>query len=193
MKLLQNEGTSGRNVPMLLLLAVGIIDFLFITMESQFSGIAYYLAETYLVVPCLLFLGYVLREKQSRFARGRLLLAAAMVSWFVIAQCIHKLSGMENHPMGTVFFVYLMAFPYAALSDDRACAGLRWIGGMFVAASLVLVLDTLLLLLNRVPSFMQELLFWNGARLNPLWHPNIAASYWMNGIGFSLAFCSMAR
>ena len=110
MKWLQKEGTSEYNVPMLLLLAVGIIEFLFITQESRFSGIGYYLAETYLIVPCLLLLGYSLGKNQSTFARRRLMLAAAAVSWFVIAQCIHKLSGMENHPMATVFFVYLMAF-----------------------------------------------------------------------------------
>lgn len=192
MKLFQKEGTSGKNIPLLLLLAVGAIEFLYITLESRFSGIGYYLTETYLIVPCLLFLGYVLRERQTVFARRRLLLAVAAATWFVIVQCIHKLSGMENHPMATVFFVYLMAFPFAVLSDDQGNAGLWWIGGMFVTASLVLVFDTVLLLLNLVPSDMQALLFWNGARLNPLWHPNIAAAYFMIGIGFSLAFCSMA-
>ena len=54
--------------------------------------------------------------------------------------------------MATVFLVYLMAFPFAALAEDRKNAGLRLIGGVFVAASLVLVFYTVLLLLNRVPS-----------------------------------------
>jgi len=193
MKWLQKEGTSEKNIPMLLLLAVGIVEFLFITLESLFSGIGYYLSETYLIVPCLLLLGYGLREKQTPFVRRRLLLAGAAVAWFVFVQCVHKLSGMESHPMATVFFVYLMAFPFAVLSDDRKNAGLWWIGGMFVTASLVLVFYTVLLLLNLVPSGMEQVLFWNGARLNPLWHPNIAAGYWMIGIGFSLAFCVMAR
>ena len=192
MKWFQKEGTSEYHVPLLLLLAVGIIEFLFITLESRFSGIGYYLAETYVIVPCLLLLGYVMREKQSVFARRRLLLATAAVSWFVIVQCIHKLSGMENHPMATVFLVYLMAFPFAALAEDRKNAGLRLIGGVFVAASLVLVFYTVLLLLNRVPSGMEGILFWDGARLNPLWHPNIAASYFMIGIGFSLVFCCLS-
>lgn len=95
--------------------------------------------------------------------------------------------------MATVFLVYLMAFPFAALAEDRKNAGLRLIGGVFVAASLVLVFYTVLLLLNRVPSGMEGILFWDGARLNPLWHPNIAASYFMIGIGFSLVFCCLAR
>ena len=193
MNFLSKEGSSERNIPLLLLLVVGVIEFLFITLESLFSGIGYYLAETYVVVPCLLLLGYALREKPTAFAQKRLLLAGVAIFWFVIVQSIHKLSGMENHPMGTVFLVYLMAFPFAALTDDRDNRGLRWIGGMFVTASLVLVFYTVLLLLNRIPAGLEGHLFWDGARLHPLWHPNIAASYFMMGIGFCLVFCTIAR
>lgn len=193
MKFWQKEGTSGKNVPMLLLFAVGIIEFLFITLESRFSGIGYYLAENYVIVPCLLMLGYVLQKQQVPFTRRRLMLAGAALSWFVAVQCIHKLSGMENHPMGTVFLVYLMAFPFAALSEDWGSVGLRFIGGTFMAASLVLVGCSALLLMDMVPAALTKHVFWDGARLNPLWHPNIAASYFMIGIGFSAAFCAMAR
>lgn len=193
MKWLQKEGTSEYNVPLLLLLAVGIIEFLYITLESQFSGIGYYLVETYLIVPCLLLLGYALRERRCPHAGWRLLLAGVAVGWFVIVQCIHKLSGMDNHPMATVFFVYLMAFPFAFLADDRKNAGLGLIGGMFTVASLVLVGYSALLFFGRVPAGLTDEVFWDGARLNPLWHPNIAAGYFMIGIGFSLAFCFRAQ
>lgn len=193
MKWLPKEGLSEKNIPMLLLLAVGIIEFLFITLESLFSYIGYYLAETYLIVPCLLLLGYALQKKPTAFARRRLLLSVAAVSWFVIVQCIHRLLGMDNHPMATVFFVYLMAFPFASVAEDQTNAGLRWIGGMFVAASLVLVGYSLLLFLNLVPSGMKEVLFWDGARLHALWHPNINACFFMIGIGFSAAFCTMTK
>jgi len=193
MKWLQKEGTGGKNVPLLLLLAVGIIEFLFLTLESMFSGIGYYLAENYLIVPCLLLLGYALREKITVFARRRLLLAVAAVAWFVIVQMQHTLSGMESHPMATVFFVYLMAFPFASLSDDRENSGIRLIGGIFVAAALVLVGYSLLLLAGWIPSFMREVLFWDGARLHALWHPNITACYLLVGIGFASAFCVPAE
>ena len=193
MKWLQKEGTSSKNVPMLLLLAAGVIEFLFITLENQFSGIGYYLAETYVIVPCLLLLGYMLREELGSFARRRLLLAGAAVGWFVIVQCIHKLSGMENHPMATVFFVYLMAFPFASLADDWKNAGLWCIGGMFIAAALVLVGYSAMLLLDLVPGGMEAYLYWDGARLHALWHPNVAAGYFMIGIGFSLALCFLTR
>lgn len=193
MRLLQKEGASGKKLPLLLLLAVGVIEFLFITLESQLSGIGYYLAENYVIVPCLLLLGYGLQQKQTPFARRRLLLAGMAIAWFVICQCIHTLSGMENHPMATVFLVYLMAFPFASLAEDHENAGLRLMGSVFVAASLVLVGYSVLMLLDMVPESMKQYLFWDGARLNALWHPNIVAGYLMIGIGFSLAFCAMAR
>lgn len=192
MKWLQKEGTGEKNVPMLLLLAVGVIEFLFISLESLFSGVSYYLAETCLIIPCLLFLGYVLREKQSTFSRRRLMLAVAAASWFVIVQCIHKLQGMENHPMATVFFIYLMAFPFAALTDDRENKGFWWISSMFVTASLVLVFYTVLLMIDLVPAGLKAHLFWDGARLHAMWHPNINACYFMIGIGFSAAFWARA-
>ena len=193
MKLLQKEGKTEKNVPMLLLLAVGIIEFLFMTLESRFFGMGYYLAETYVIVPCLLFLGYILREKLSPFAGRRLVLAAAAVGWFVFVQCIHRLLGMGNHPMTTVFFVYLMGFPFAALSDDRDNRGLWWIGGVLTAVSLVLAGYSACLVLGRVPESLRDVLYWDGSRLYALWHPNISACYFMIGIGFSAAFLEQAR
>ena len=87
MKLLQKEGISGKKVPMLLLLAVCVIEFLFITQESRFSGLSYYLAENYVIVPCLLLLGWVLREKQTPFVRRRLILAAAAAVAMLMTGC----------------------------------------------------------------------------------------------------------
>lgn len=193
MNLLRKEGISPKNVPVLLLLAAGVMEFLMITLESRFSAIAYYLTENYLIVPCLLFLGYTLRGEVTAFAKRRLLLSLAAVAWFVIVQMQHALSGMEHHPMATVFFVYLMAFPFASLAEDRDNTGIRWIGKLLVAASLVLVGYSLFLVLDWVPEGMGEVLFWDGARLHALWHPNISACYFMIGIGFSAAFCARAE
>lgn len=190
MKLFQKEGLSGKNIPLLLLLAAGIMEFLMITLERRFSSVAYYLTETYLIVPCLLFLGCILRDEMTTFARRRFLLSLAAVAWFVAVQIQHRLSGMENHPMVTVFFVYLMAFPFASSTEDRNDTGIRWIGMLLVSASLVLAGYSLLLVLDWVPEGMQEVLYWDGARLHALWHPNISACYFMIGIGFCAAFCA---
>lgn len=187
------SGLTGERLPFLLLLAAGMMEFLLIVVERKLYYLGYYLAETYLVVPCLLFLGYVLRGSLSAFAGKRLLLAAAAVAWFMIAQLFHKISGMESHPMATVFFVYLMGFPFAALTEDRENTGIRLMGRLLLAASLVLVGYAVILLLDLVPQSLRDNIFWDGARLTVLWHPNVAASYFMIGIGFAAAFYLQAK
>lgn len=182
-----------EQLPYLLLAVAGMIEFLFITLEGRFSGLGYYLTENYLIVPCLLFLGYTLQKPLPDFTRRRLRLAVTAVSWFVIVQIVHKLSDMGNHSMAPVFFVYLMAFPFAVLADDRSNTGIRWIGSMFVAASLVLVAYSALLVLNRVPERLKDDIYWASMRLRPFWNPNVVACYFMIGIGFAAAFLARAQ
>lgn len=179
--------------PFVYLAAAGVLEFLFITMVAIPSYLGYYLAETYLIVPSLLFLGYVLREKTTGFARRRLLLAGLAVAWFFISQVQHKLSGMENQIITTVFSVYLLAFPFAVLTDDRENTGIRRIGKLLVAAALVLVGYTVILLLNKVPASWQEFIYWDGSRLTACWHPNITACYLMMGMGFGMALLLQAK
>lgn len=189
----QLETPSEKNMQLLFLLAAGILEYLFITMESLFSYIGYYLTEDYIIVPCLLFVGVALTRNLTRSAKRDLCLSSAMVIWFVIVQIQHKISWMEPHPMGTVFFVYLMAFPFASVTEDGSKhAGLKMIGRIFVAASLVLVLYTVLLLLDCVPSVLAPYVYWDGARLHALWHPNIDACIFMIGIGLCMAFAFQA-
>ena len=187
------HSVSRERLPFWYLAAAGLLEFLFITMVCIPSYLGYYLAETYLIVPCLLFLGHVLQTKQSDFARRRLVLAVAAVVWFVISQIIHKLYGMENQPISTVLGVYLLAFPFAALTDDRENTGLWQTGKFFLAAALVLVAYSGILLLDLVPDGWKEFLYWDGTRLNVFWHPNITACYLMIGMGFGMVFLLRAK
>ena len=193
MKLFCKEGDSRKNTMFLLLAAAGVLEFLFMTLENRFSGLAYYLTETYLIVPALLFLGCALAGQLPKFAKGRLLLAGTAIAWFALVQLIHKLSGMETHPIATVFFVYLMAFPFASVTEDGENLGLRWIGGMFLAAALVLAGYGVVLLADLVPAGLRQSIFWDGARLHVFWHPNMSACFFMLGIGFAAAFLVQTR
>lgn len=187
------HSVSRERLPFWYLAAAGLLEFLFITMVCIPSYLGYYLAETYLIVPCLLFLGHVLQTKQSDFARRQLVLAGAAVVWFVISQIIHKLYGMENQPISNVLGVYLLAFPFAALTDDRENTGLWQTGKFFLAAALVLVAYSGILLLDLVPDGWKEFLYWDGTRLNVFWHPNITACYLMIGMGFGMVFLLRAK
>lgn len=178
---------------LLFLVAAGIMEFLFITLENLFYGFGYYLTETYLIIPALLFAGCALGGKLSKFAGKRLLLAGIAVAWFVLVQFIHKLSGMDTQPLATFFFIYLMAFPFASVSEDHSNAGIKWIGGMFLTASLILVGYTGILLLELVPDALSQYLYWDGARMRVFWHPNVSACFFMLGIAFAAAFLVQSR
>ena len=174
-------------LPLILLAAVGVMEFLYISAESLFVYLGYYLTETYLIVPCLLFVGFALAGNLTTFAKRRLLLSGLMIAWFVLAQIIHKLSAMGTHPIATVFFIYLMAFPFASVTEDRENRGMKLMGGLFTAACLVLTGYVLLLILDQVPQFLSKILYWDGTRLHVLWHSNISACYFMVGIGFAMS------
>lgn len=177
-----------NRLPFLLLLIAGGMEFLFIAMESLFSYLGYYLAEELLILPALLFVGWCLAKKPTGEARRDLQLSALAIGWFLIVQIIHEISGMDGHPMGTVLFVYLMAFPFASVTEDRKNLGLTLIGKLFTVASLVLVVYTGMLLLDCVPGFMEPYVYWDGARLHVFWHSNMSACFFMIGIGFCCAF-----
>lgn len=193
MKLFPKESDSRKRMMLLFLVAAGIMEFLFITLENLFYGFGYYLTETYLIIPALLFAGCALGSKLSKFAGKRLLLAGIAVAWFVLVQFIHKLSGMDTQPLATFFFIYLMAFPFASVSEDRNNAGIRWMGGMFLTASLILVGYAGILLLELVPDALTQYLYWDGARMRVFWHPNVSACFFMLGIAFAAAFLVQSR
>lgn len=180
-------------LPSLLLLIAGVMEFVFLSAESMFSYLGYYLAEDYIIVPSLLFVGAVMGKKMSSFARRRFRLAGIAVGWFVIAQIIHKLSGSGTHPIGTVFFVYLMAFPFASSAEDREMKGLKQIGYMFIAAAVIQSGYALMLLWDLIPEFMYPYVYWDGARLHTFWHSNITACLFMIGIVFSLQNATTAK
>lgn len=192
-KLPQLPAVSREQLPYIWLAAAGLMEVVFITMAYLCASLGFYLAEEFLVVPCFLFLGHCLGKKLNGYTGSRLLLSVVVLSWFVVSQIHHRLDNMGSRSLATVFFVYLMAFPFAALADDRAHRGIRIIGGLFAAASLVLVGYSGLLYLDRVPQVLADYVYWDGSRLTVLWHPNITAVYLMIGIGFSLALSAMAK
>lgn len=185
--------SSEQELPFVLLLIVGIMELLYISLESLFSYIGYYLVEDYIIVPCLLFAGIALTRQLTPLAKRRMLLGAIAVTWFAVVQVIHKLSGMGTHPIGTVFFVYLMAFPFASVTEDRESRGLTLISGILFTAAMIQVFYTALLLLDCVPALMKPYVYWDGARLHVFWHSNITACLLLVGIGTAFSFMFRTR
>lgn len=188
-KMLWKAEDPGKTMQFLLLLAAGISVLLFVPIDSLFPGMGYFFAEKWLAVPSLLFAGSVLCQRHSGEVKKRLLLSGITVLWFTAVQLQHHLSEMGSASFGLFAVVYILAFPFAAVSEeDNRRRGITWIGMSYVACSVLLIVLTGMLLLETVPETLTARVFWDGTRLNALWHPNASAGVFMLGIGFCLYF-----
>ena len=150
----------------------------------------FYSIEDYFLIPSFLFLGAAFSRKQSPAAVRKLLLSLSMVVWFLIASQKHDYWGLETRPTW-LLSVYLLAYPFAALTGDgENKQGLRLIAGIFLSAAAVLILYAVLLTLDCLPEGLEKSVYWDGARLRDMWHPNIGACIFMIGIAFCLGFAT---
>lgn len=180
---------SHSNVQFYYLLAAGIFQFLIMTLGYE----TYYVLEDYMILPSLLFLGAAFTQKITPTAKRQLLLCLLMVVWFLIAGKHHAYMGRLSRP-AWLLSVYLMAFPFASLTGDgRRQKGLNMVAVIYLAASLTLIVFSLLLFFDCLPQSLQKSVYWDGARLRAMWHPNITACIFMIGIAFCLGFGFQAK
>lgn len=181
------EETGLGKLPLICLTALGAMEVMLMVLGTLHGGIYYYIAQQYLAVPGLLFLGAVLVTKQG--PRRAILPGLLMVGWMVLAQLMQRIRWEEPQNLSIVWSAYLLAFPFAAVTKDGGRQkGLRTMGWLYTAAALILSLMSVLLVADVLPAFLHEIVDWDGNRLMAVWHPNITACILMVGIAFSLGF-----
>lgn len=182
-----------RRVVYLCLLAVGAMECLYATTYfvciDGFFFVNDYFAENYLIIPCFLFLGAVISNPLPKLAKRCFLLGIGMAAWFMFVELWHGAHDYGLNPLGPFFILYLMAFPFAAaVQENKESTGLFLLGLLYVAAGLLMVCYTVLLYLGKLHPIMRAYVYWDGARLSNVWHPNITAAFLLLGLGFSIAF-----
>lgn len=176
------------------LIAAGALELLFMILGSLFNYVAYYYVETYLIVPCAAFFALSLLSKVPSHARKSIFLCLAMVVWFMVTQTAQRAQGMQTKIISMFFCTYLLAFPYASVTEDSARQrGLKWITGIYIAVSLVLCVYASMLYFDLLPDWFHNEVRWDGARLLALWHPNICACLFMIGIALCLGLFFSCR
>ena len=175
----------GRRIQFFCLLAVLLITLVFFLLEDRASGLAYLLVERWVTLPAMIFLGISLcREGDHRW---QLYAGLAMIALFFLIQVLHLVLESEAKQIGTFVCAYGLCFPFAAATrDEKAQIGLKWMAGLFLAVGAVLTVYTALLLLNAVPAYLSNYLYWDGSRLFAMGHPNICATLLM----ISMVFCA---
>ena len=167
-----------------ILMAAGLI-FLYASFRSYTQ--AFY--ECCSMVPCVLFLGAQQERRRNLEDRKRFLLPGAMVVWFLLLQGKRGIEHADLDNIGLFLSVYLFAFPMASLMQDgNKKKALRIFAGAYLAAAAVLSVDGLLLILDCLPAFLAEYVFWDGGRIAIFWHSNIVACFLMIGIVFCTTF-----
>lgn len=186
------SGISVEKIQLLCLLFLGVVDFLMVTVSPLRPWLAEFMVQQYLVVPALLFVGAALTTRQSPEAVRMLLLGIVMVIWLALAQCAQRLAWEDPKNITMWWAAYLLAFPFAAVTGkDR---GLRMMGMVAIAISVVMTLCSVLLLLDILPLFLTESVIWdNKGRLVAMGHPNISGWLFMLGIAFSLGLSFEAK
>lgn len=153
---------------------------------------AIYVSCNFALVPCVLFLALLWKHPLSPGAKKLLLLGAVLALWYAVVQSYHLyISGQSREP-GPFLAVVLLALPFAAVSDDGTRRrGLTIAGGFCLLGALILALFTGLLAIGGMPHPLDSLVYWDGARLVAMWHPNITANIFLTAMGFCFYFAAM--
>ena len=180
----------GRITSHCCIFAAACIVFLYVS----FHDYAHFLYEQLLIVPCLLFLGFRLENRDEGRHIQLPMLSVAMVLWCIILQVKRDAESTQIDNINLFLTTYLFALPLASLlQDGNEKKALKQFACAYLAASGILAVSCLLLILGWIPDFLSEQIYWDGARLHTFWHPNIAACFFMIGIAFCTAFFSQVK
>ena len=177
--------THTRRIQFGSLLAVLLITLAFFLLEDRASGVAYLLIERWIALPAMVFLGASLcREGENRW---HLYAGLAMIALFFLIQLLHLVLEAEAKQIGPFVCAYGLCFPFAAATrDEKTQMGLKWMASLFLAVGAVLTLYAVLLLLDTVPEYLRNYVYWDGSRFFAMGHPNICATLLM----ISMVFCA---
>ena len=171
------------------LIAAGVT-FLYVS----FYYFAHDFYEQFLPIPCMLFLGVLHGRKTELKNKKLLILPAAMAAWFLVVWLKQGVDAERVYNIGLFFTVYLFAFPLASLlRDGEKKNALKIFAGAYLGAAAVLTAGTVLLILDLVPEYFSWAFYWDGARLQAFWHPNMTACFLMIGVVFATAFLSDSK
>ena len=189
--IIQKPGESGRMdlTEFFILMIAGIVS-LYIAFPDYMGAIY----GGFLVIPCTLFLGVMLERGRIFICKKTYILPLAMAAWFLILQMKRGIEHGELYNMGLFLCTYLFAFPLASLlQDGEGKKALKVFAGAYLAADTALTTMGLLLVLDCLPEFLSEHIFWDNALLNLFWHSNITACFLMIGTVFCIMFLEQAK
>lgn len=176
------------------LLVLIAVELLFFLPGEAADGIVYLFLEWRFVDLSILFLAASVCRKTLRQSRGYLLLALLVVVWFYVLRSVHLRSEGTNQDPGAFVGAYLLCLPFAAAAaDEERQWGLKALLAVFVLTGAAFGGYAVLLVLRRLPAFLEGYVFWDGPRFGTMGHPNICATVLMVSVGLTAGFAVKSR
>lgn len=167
----------------------------FLSMEATIFGEGVYGASRIgCGIACVAFWSVTLLLSASKQNWRNIVPGVVMVLWFLIVELQHRSRQMEPYSIFIFCSSYLIAFPFATIAGDEIRQkGIGIVAGMYIVAAFVLLADGFLLIIDRVPEFLQDYVGWSGARLQPIYHPNTAGRIFMISLIFCVGFLTWCK
>lgn len=178
-------------VQFLCLLITAAVELMLFLLRDRLGWLIYNYLDWYPVYVSMVFLAASACRKQLRQSKWYFLAALMMVLWFYVVRSVHLRLELTAKEPGTFVCAYLLCFPFAAAAADaQRQRGLKLMAMVFAAAAAAFACYAGLLVLNRLPQWLDGYVFWDGARFAVMGHPNICATILMIGAGLTtgLAF-----
>ena len=182
-------------IQLICLLIMGIVEFLNMTKGSLLPINLHLLTNAGIVLSLLGLWAITLWKTPRTLMQRDVILGVLMVLWFLALELNRRINYIPMQSLTIFAVVYLVALPFAAMTQDRdRQAGIRLVSGFYIAAALFLLALSLILLAGgKLLSSLAGQVYWDGARLFVLHHPNIASRIFMIAIALCMGFSGQAK
>ena len=182
-------------IQLISLLIMGIVEFGNMTKGCLLPVNLHLLTNAGIVLSLLGLWAITLWKTPRTLLQRDVILGVVMVLWFLVLEMNRRINYIPMQSLTIFAVVYLVALPFAAMTQDQdRRAGIRLVSGCYIAAALFLLTLSLILLAGgKLPSSLAGQVYWDGARLFVLHHPNIASRIFMIAIALCMGFSGQAK
>ena len=182
-------------IQLLSLFIMGIVEFCIMTKGYPLPISLNLITNGGIALSLLALWAITLWKTPQSFLHRDVILGVVMVLWFLVVEMNRRINYIPLQSMTILFAVYLIALPFASITQDQdRQIGIRLVSGFYIAGSLLFMALALILLLGGTFSGLLEgKVYWDGARLLVISHPNITSRIFMIALALCMGFFGDAK
>lgn len=178
-------------VQLICLLIIGIVEFLNMTKGFLLPLNIHLFSNAGIMLSLLGFWAITLWKSPRSIGRRDVILGLVMVFWFLVVEGNRRINYTPLQSVTIFLIVYLIALPFASITQDQEHqTGIRLVSAIYLAASVFLLILGLILMVRG--SFSDKV-YWDGARLLIIHHPNIVSRIFMIALALCIGFIAYAK